>query len=82
LETQNIEWKESWRDEYIKTVCAFANASGGVLEIGRRKDGVLVGLDKTEKLLEDLPNKIRSATGVIPDIRQDLGWCADSSCEN
>ena len=32
MESQNIEWKESWRDEYMKTICAFANASGGTLE--------------------------------------------------
>jgi hypothetical protein len=29
LENQNTEWKETWRDEYIKRVCAFANAQGG-----------------------------------------------------
>ena len=27
-ESQNIEWKESWRDEYLKWVCGFANAQG------------------------------------------------------
>ena len=27
-ESQNIEWKESWRDEYLKWVCDFANAQG------------------------------------------------------
>ena len=25
-ENQNIEWKESWRDEYLKWICGFANA--------------------------------------------------------
>jgi ATP-dependent DNA helicase RecG len=28
-ENQNIEWKESWRDEYLKWICGFANAQGG-----------------------------------------------------
>ncbi len=28
-ESQNIEYKESWRDEYLKWVCEFANAQGG-----------------------------------------------------
>lgn len=23
-ENQNIEWKESWRDEYLKWICGFA----------------------------------------------------------
>ena len=27
-EDQTIEWKESWRDEYLKWVCGFANAQG------------------------------------------------------
>ena len=27
------EWKESWRDEYLKWICGFANAHGGTLEI-------------------------------------------------
>ena len=34
-ENQNIEWKESWQDDYLKWVCDFANAQGGSLEIGR-----------------------------------------------
>ena len=24
-ESQNIEYKESWRDEYLKWICGFAN---------------------------------------------------------
>ncbi len=34
-ETQNIEWKLSWRDEYPKWICGFANAEGGTLVIGK-----------------------------------------------
>ena len=33
-ESQNIEYKESWRDEYLKWVCGFANAQGGTIYIG------------------------------------------------
>ena len=29
-ESQNIEYKESWRDEYLKWVCGFANAHIGI----------------------------------------------------
>ncbi len=25
-ENQNVEWKESWRDEYLKWICGFADA--------------------------------------------------------
>ena len=28
-ETQNIEYKQSWRGEYMKWICGFANAQGG-----------------------------------------------------
>ncbi|MDR0596306.1 MAG: putative DNA binding domain-containing protein [Clostridiales Family XIII bacterium] len=67
-ENQNIEWKESWRDEFMKTVSAFANANGGVIEIGKNDRGDIVGLADTHKLMEDIPNKIRLATGVLADV--------------
>jgi len=43
-ENQNIEWKASWRDEYIKWICGFANAAGGTLVIGKNDKGVVNGL--------------------------------------
>ena len=30
-ESQHTEWKQSWRDEYLRWICGFANAEGGVL---------------------------------------------------
>ena len=27
-ENQNIEYKESWHDDYLKWICAFENAQG------------------------------------------------------
>jgi ATP-dependent DNA helicase RecG len=38
-ENQNIEWKESWRDEYLKWVCGFANTKGGKIIIGKNDTG-------------------------------------------
>ena len=43
-ENQNIEWKESWRDEYLKWICGFANAVGGKIYIGMDDNGKVVGL--------------------------------------
>ena len=68
MENQIVEWKRSWRDEYIEWVCGFANAQGGVLEIGRDDNGSVVGLTDAAKLLEMLPNRIRNATGILADI--------------
>ena len=68
MEHQSIEWKESWHDEYLRTVCGFANAQGGILIIGCTDSGEVVGLGDAERLLEDLPNKIRNTTGIIADV--------------
>lgn len=27
-ESQHTEWKESWRDDYLRWICGFANAAG------------------------------------------------------
>ena len=67
-ESQNIEWKESWRDEYIKWIAGFANASGGKLFIGINDSGVVSGIADANKLLEDIPNKVRDILGIIVDV--------------
>lgn len=64
-EHQHLEWKASWRDEYLKWVCAFANAEGGTLVIGRNDRGEAVGLPDARRLLEELPNKIRDLLGLV-----------------
>ncbi len=64
-EKQNMEWKEIWKDEYLAWICGFANAQGGTLYIGKNDKGETVGLANSHKLLEDLPNKIRDAMGII-----------------
>ena len=68
METQNIDWKEKWRDDYLAWICGFANAQGGALEIGRNNKGEVVGISDAEKLLDVLPNKIRNTTGVLADV--------------
>jgi len=67
-ENQHVEWKETWRDEFLRWICGFANADGGVLVIGRNDKGVAVGVPHSKKLLEDLPNKIRDALGIMVDV--------------
>lgn len=67
-ENQNIEWKESWRDEYIKWICGFANAQGGILFIGKDDKGKITGLPNGKKLLEDIPNKVRDLLGILVDV--------------
>ena len=44
IESQNIEFKESWRDEYQKWICGFANAQGGALYVGVKDNGEVCGV--------------------------------------
>ena len=67
-ESQNIEYKETWRDEYLKWICGFANAQGGSLYIGVSDDKKVVGLPDAKKLMEDIPNKISNYLGVVEDV--------------
>lgn len=69
-ESQNIEYKESWRDEYLKWVCGFANAQGGTIYIGVDDAGNVVGVKDVKKLMEDIPNKIQSGLGIVADVNK------------
>ena len=46
----------------------FANAQGGVLYIGKHDDGSVCGVADSKKLMEDIPNKVRDALGLIVDV--------------
>lgn len=68
VESQNVEFKSNWRDEYLKVICAFANADGGKLIIGIDDKGKSIGVENAKKLLEDVPNKIKDILGIIPKV--------------
>ncbi|MCU7549874.1 putative DNA binding domain-containing protein [Chitinophagaceae bacterium LB-8] len=67
-EHQNIEYKESWRDEYLKWICGFANAQGGKIYIGIDDKGAVKGITDCKKLLEDIPNKSITHLGLVVDV--------------
>jgi len=67
-ESQNIEFKLTWRDEYLKWICGFANASGGTIFIGKNNSGNIVDLKDANKLLEEIPNKVRDTLGILVDV--------------
>ena len=48
-EKQNIEYKESGRDEYLKWICGFANAQGGRIYIGVDDNHEVVGILPAER---------------------------------
>ena len=68
-EQQNIEYKQRWHDDYLKWVCGFANAIGGMIYIGIDDKENVTHLADYAKLLEDIPNKIRNVMGIICDVQ-------------
>jgi divergent AAA domain protein len=67
-EQQNIEYKSSWHDDYLKWVCGFANAQGGIIFIGKDDNGQVLGVDDYKRLMDDIPNKIRNAMGITVEV--------------
>ena len=68
MESQNIEYKQSWKDEYLKWICGFANAQGGTIYIGIDDNGNVCGVKNAKKLIEDIPNKIIMSMGLVAEI--------------
>ncbi len=48
-ENQNIEYKESWKTEYLDELCSFANTNGGSLFVGIDDKGNVIGVNNTKK---------------------------------
>ena len=69
-ENQNTEYKEAWRDEYLKWICGFANAQGGRIYVGIRDDGSVIGVPDATRLMEDIPNKIKNSMGILADVNR------------
>jgi ATP-dependent DNA helicase RecG len=67
-ETHNVEYKQSWRDEYLKWICGFANAQGGKIFIGIDDKGEVVGVADYKKLMDDIPNKTVNHLGLVVDV--------------
>jgi ATP-dependent DNA helicase RecG len=68
-ETQIIEYKPAWREEFLRWICGFANAQGGTLFIGKDDAGNVIGVKNSKKLMEDLPNKITTVLGIVADVK-------------
>ena len=79
-ETQNIEYKSTWRDEFLREICGFANAQGGTLYIGKDDNGNVVGIENSKRLLEELPNKITTILGIVSTVnlhKTEQGECIE-----
>ncbi len=69
MENENTEFKESWHDEYLKTLSGFANAEGGKLFLGIDDNGKVIGIKDLKRLFESIPNKAKDIIGIIPSVK-------------
>jgi ATP-dependent DNA helicase RecG len=69
METQDKEMKSSWNPKYLATLCAFANGvGGGVMTIGIRDNGEVIGVDDPQGLLKVIPDDIRNKLGIVASV--------------
>ena len=63
-ESQVVEYKRKWRDDFLKELCAFANSQGGTLYIGVEDDGSICGIGESEIIR-------------VPSAKQRLSSCTE-----
>ena len=67
IETQNIEFKQRWRDDFLAELCGFANAQGGTLYIGLDDKGMVCKAFRDSKLSSPtFENLMGGSLVVIP----------------
>lgn len=67
-ESQRVEYKQNWHDDYLKWVCGFANAQGGTIYIGKDDNGNVADVSNHKHLMDEIPNKIRNLMGITPEV--------------
>lgn len=66
IENQNIEFKQEYVSEIRKEAVAFANSNGGIIRIGIRKDGIVVGISDPDAVMVQTANLLKDS--IAPDI--------------
>lgn len=61
-ENEKVEFKSSFNQEVIESVCAFANKRGGTIFIGLKSREKVLGLQIGEESLQQRLNEIKSKT--------------------
>ena len=66
FENQNIEFKQEYVPDILKEVMGFANADGGTVFVGVRKDGAVLGIDDPDGVLLQIANSLKGS--LSPDV--------------
>ncbi len=68
-EGETLEFKRQWTDRALEDLAAFANTQGGMLLIGIRDDGEIVGDRADDRELQRIANLIAAHLGITPSIQ-------------
>ena len=66
FENQNVEFKQEYVSDIRKEVIGFANADGGIVYVGVRKDGVIVGVEDPDSVMLQIVNSLKDS--LAPDV--------------
>ncbi|MDO5862170.1 MAG: ATP-binding protein [Thermoplasmata archaeon] len=68
IENSEEEWKATWSRDWLKTISAFYNTSGGRLVIGRADDGSYVGVDNPKDTLKVVSDTVSNLLHIPIDV--------------
>lgn len=74
FENMDLEFKEIYVADIKKEVIAFANSEGGVLYVGIRKDGTVVGVENPDDVMLKIAGSLRDS--ICPDVMPFVKICA------
>ena len=71
FENQNIEFKQEYVPDIRKEVMGFANAEGGTVYVGVRKDGAVLGIGDPDGVMLQIVNSLKDslAPEIMPFVR-------------
>ena len=71
FENQNVEFKQEYVPDIRKEVMGFANAEGGTVYVGVRKDGAVLGIVDPVGVLLIFVNYLKDqlSTDIMPFVR-------------
>ena len=68
LESQTVEFKQIWKDEYLKLFVPLQIVKVVFYILVLNDDAEILGVENIEELIELLPNKINNRLGLVVDI--------------
>ena len=66
LETESIELKQDYAESIRKDIIAFANTNGGIIYVGVRDNGEVVGVASPDQMMQRISNMVRDS--IKPDV--------------